>query len=121
MKERIAISEWKVMEVLWQEPNILAAQVVHALTYTGWSDKTIKTLLSRLVKKGLIDYAKEGKSYRYYPLVNREDCIQQESKEFINKIFGGSGKEFMASFLKSENLSKDDIEELKNILNKKGN
>lgn len=119
MKEKIATSEWKVMEVLWVQKEAKSAQVVEALFNTGWSDKTIKTLLSRLQKKGLIDFKKEGRGYIYFPLVEKSDCIEKESNDFVEKIFGGSGKAFMANFLKRENLSESDIEELRALLDEK--
>lgn len=119
MKERVATSEWKVMEVLWQESDLLASTIVDRLSDTKWSGKTIKTLIARLVKKGLIDYVKEGKSYRYSPLINKSECVKQERKDFVEKIFGGSNKAFLANFIKDEKLSSDDIEELRKILDNK--
>lgn len=120
MKEKIATSEWKVMEVLWRVPNSLAHVIIEELQGSGWSDKTIKTLLARLVKKGLVQYTKEGKAYRYYPVVTREECIEQESHEFVERVFGGSGKAFMTSFLKTEKLSRKEIEEIRSLLDEKG-
>lgn len=119
MKEKIATSEWKVMEVLWNESDLLASTIVERLSHTSWSDKTIKTLLARLVKKGLLDFTKEGKSYRYLTIVDRSDCVQQERKAFVDKIFGGSNKEFLTNFIKNESLSKADIDELREMLNMK--
>lgn len=119
MKEKIATSEWKVMEVLWNESDLLASTIVERLSHTSWSSKTIKTLLARLVKKGLLDYVKEGKSYRYFTLVEKSDCVQQERREFVEKIFGGSNKAFLTNFIKNESLSKDEIDELRQMLNNK--
>ncbi len=119
MKEKIAGSEWPVMEVLWDESNLLAAEVIESLSDVEWSDKTVKTLLNRLVKKGLIDYTKEGKSYRYFPLVKRESCIREESKAFVEKVFGGSGAAFLTNMIKNERLSHEEINELRKLLDEK--
>lgn len=107
------------MEVLWEGKKLLAADVAAALVSTGWSDRTIRTLLSRLIKKGVVDYHVEGKSYRYYPVLSKVECIKKESRDFINKIFNGSTKEFVVSFISNENLTKDEIKELRELLDKK--
>lgn len=117
--DRISDSEWVVMEVLWQYPNSLSSEIVRYLSDTDWQDKTIKTLLTRLVKKGVISYKQEGKSYRYYPVVERETCIDRERNNFINKLFKGSKMAFLASFIKQEKLSAEEIKALKTLLDKK--
>ena len=107
------------MEVLWEGKELLAADVAEALVNTNWSDRTVRTLISRLVKKGVVDYHVEGKSYRYYAKFSKEECVKKENREFINKIFHGSAKEYVASFIKNENLTKDEIKELRELLDKK--
>lgn len=120
LKQKISTTEWKVMEVLWRGKEMPAARVVEELKDTGWSDRTIRTLLSRLVKKGVADYRAEGKSYIYFAVISKDECIKKENRDFINKIFNGSVKEFMASLIKNENLTKDEIKKLRELLDKKG-
>ena len=119
MKKKISTTEWKVMEILWSKPNLLASDVVRELLYTKWSDRTIKTLLARLVEKGILSYEKEGRSYRYFPLISKNECIKKEKQDFINKIFNGSNREFITSFIKNERLNKEEIRELRELLNEK--
>lgn len=119
MKEKIATSEWKVMEVLWEKPGAFATEVIEMVQVKEWSDKTVKTLLNRLVKKNLVSYQKEGKAYRYFPTVEKNACVQKESKEFLEKVFGGSSAAFLTAFIKNHKLSKEEIEELHNILDDK--
>ena len=120
LKQKISTAEWKVMEVLWEGKELLASEVAQALEDTGWSDRTVRTLLSRLVKKGVAGYRVEGRSYIYYAVISKDECIKKENRDFINKIFNGSVKEFMASLIKNENLTRDEIKELRELLDKKG-
>lgn len=119
MHEKISPSEWKVMEVLWQQPGALASEIVEALKETTWQEKTIKTMLNRLVKKGNIRFEKEGKAYRYFPMTEREVIRAEESQDFIQRIFGGSVKAFMTNMIKTDALSDDEIRELKRLLDRK--
>ena len=58
---RIAESEWKIMQVLWEHGPLTANEVVHALAgEVKWKSRTIKTLISRLVRKGAVRYREEG-------------------------------------------------------------
>lgn len=120
MKQRISASEWKVMEVLWNKSHLLAVDIIDKLNNLSWSDRTVKTLISRLVDKGAIGYNKEGKSYRYYPILKKDECIKRESRAFIKNFFNGSKKEFIASFIKNEDLTDNDIKELREILDRIG-
>ncbi|MGN1059647.1 MAG: BlaI/MecI/CopY family transcriptional regulator, partial [Clostridia bacterium] len=50
----IAETEWRVMEVLWSRPHSAIGEIKGALSGSGWSDSTIKTLVRRLVQKGAV-------------------------------------------------------------------
>lgn len=118
-KSNIAETEWKVMEVLWDKSPLYAREIADALAHMNWTLATVKTLINRLVGKDAIGYDKEGKTYRYYPKASREDCVQEESKRFVDRIFGGSKKAFMANFVKSTAFTDEEIEELRAILDQK--
>lgn len=121
LKTHIAESEWKIMQVLWREAPLYARDIFEKLTGSSWSEATIKTLLNRLVSKGTVRYKKVGKTYKYYPAVSEKQCRQTESRHFIDKIFNGSRKEFLTAFVQNTKLSSDEINELRKLLDEKGN
>lgn len=116
---KISESEWLVMKAIWDENPITSNRVVEVLSQTTpWNPKTIKTLLSRLVKKGAVGHENEGRSYLYYPLIEEEVLVKAESQSFLKRVFRGALKPMIATMVESENLSEEDIEELKSLLNK---
>lgn len=118
---RISESEWSVMKCLWAKSPSTANEVVDALSARStWKPKTIKTLLNRLVRKKALGYKKDGREYQYYPLVAEAECVRAESQSFLRRVHDGALKPMLASFLETEDLSQEDIEELKRILNRKG-
>ena len=118
---KISESEWQVMKLLWAKSPSTANKVVKALSpATKWKPKTIKTLLNRLVKKKAVGYEKKGREYHYYPLVAEAECVRAESHSFLRRVYGGATKPMLAAFLENEDLSLEDIKDLKRILNKKG-
>jgi BlaI family penicillinase repressor len=117
---KISESEWMVMRVLWAKSPLTANEVVERLTGKAkWKPKTVKTLIDRLVKKGAVKFEKEGRRHRYYPAVERDECIATERQSFIRRVYGGTMKPMLAAFLEDAELSADDISELKEILEEK--
>ncbi len=119
---QISEAEWEVMRLLWTQSPLTANQVVKALSTTKpWKPKTIKTLLSRLVKKKAAGFDRKGREYDYYPLVDEAECVRVESRSFLRRVYGGAAKPMLAAFIENEDLCTEDIDELRRILDKKGN
>lgn len=116
---KIAESEWQILKIIWENPKITANEIIKNIKgKEDWKASTIKTLINRLLKKNAIGFDKVGKEYLYYPLISKDECIIKESQSFLDRVFNGSLNNMLLNFVKSDNLSKADIEELKNILNK---
>ena len=117
---QISATEWQVMKILWANEPLTANEVIQKIEgLTSWKPKTVKTLLGRLVKKNEIAFDKDGRAYVYYPLVAEEDCVKAESRSFLEKVFSGSLNVMFANFLEEKQLSKEEIAELKHILEQK--
>lgn len=119
-KMNISEAEWTVMQVIWSDHPITANEIVQNLeASTEWKEKTIKTLISRLVKKSLLEYAKKGREYLYSPLVTESSCVKNENKSFLNRVHKGNLRLMLTSFLQEEDLSEEEILELQHILAEK--
>jgi BlaI family penicillinase repressor len=117
---RISDAEWAVMKVVWRLRTATARQVVEALaSQEVWKPKTIHTLISRLVGKGALGSEKSGREYVFRPLVMEQECRLAASRSFLGRVFDGEIAPFVACFLSGQRLSRKEIEELKNIINKK--
>ena len=117
---QISDMEWQVMKVLWTSAPLTANEVINKFDgIKSWKPKTIKTLLGRLVKKKAIAFNKDGRAYLYYPLVAEDECVKAESKSFLEKVFSGAFNVMFANFLEEKELSKEEIAELKRILEQK--
>jgi BlaI family penicillinase repressor len=114
---QISDAEWQVMKVLWYKSPLTASQVISQLEEdTNWSPKTIHTLLNRLVNKEALKVDKSTRPYKYYPLVSQEECVREETKLFLEKVYDGSVGMLLANFIKNEKLSQEEIEELRRLL-----
>ena len=116
---RISDAEWRVMEVLWgsEAGGATANQVVAALEgEADWKPKTVHTLLRRLADKGILATKKRGREYVYRAQVSCADSRLAESRTFLNKVFGGRVAGLVATFVEREEVSREEIAELKRIL-----
>lgn len=113
----ISPAELKVLEILWENSPLTASQIIDELAdVESWHDRTVKSLINRLLKKKIIGHKQDGNRYLYYPLLKKNDYLQKTSRSFIYRLFGGKISPLVAHFVKQEKISKEDIQELKHIL-----
>ena len=117
---RISDAEWEVMNVLWDDAPLGAADVAERLAAgTGWTEATVKTLLGRLVRKGALTYSVDGRRYLYRPRVTRERCVRAESRSFVERVLGGRGSRLLVHLVEQTPLSPGEIDELRRLLDDK--
>ncbi len=117
LAERIADSELEVMRVLWEAKMPLPVAEIRKeiCKRTGWEGSTAKTLLYRLQSKGVV-LQESREVYYYSPRVTEDDYNEYMTQSLIDKIYKGSAKNLVASFVSSKKLNDDDIAELQEIL-----
>jgi predicted transcriptional regulator len=118
MAERISEAELAVMEALWASPAPLTAQEVHDRIGRSrdWSDRTVKTMLGRLLAKGVLAHEEDGRRYLYRPAVQRESYVAGESRRLVDRLFGGRAAPLVAHLAEGDGLSPQDIAELEALL-----
>ena len=118
-KQKISEAEYEVMKVIWKNFPVSTNEIIEKFeNKSEWSPKTIQTLISRLVKKGIITYEKQSRVYIYTPLISENEYINQESKSFLDKFYNGTINSMVLNFIEEDALSDEDIDELKKILDK---
>src|SRR4051812_13807431 len=114
---RISGAESQIMEALWTRgplgPDGIVAEVGEA---NGWAPGTVKTLITRLLRKGAIAGAKEAGAYVYRRLLERANYVQAESQSLVDRLFGGEVAPLVAHFAEHRALSPRDIAHLKDLI-----
>ncbi|MES2700700.1 MAG: BlaI/MecI/CopY family transcriptional regulator, partial [Pseudomonadota bacterium] len=106
-----------VMEALWQRSPQTAAEVCDTVCGTrGWTMPTVKTLLARLVTKGVLATQPDGRRFLYTPLVARNAYVGTESRRLVDRLFGGRAAPLFAHLVENEALSEQDIAEIEHLL-----
>jgi len=108
-------SEWKVMEVLWQEGELPAREVALKLGETvGWNKNTTYTVIKKCVEKGAIERREPGFVCR--ALVSQDEARKNEAEALVERVFGGSTELLFASFLNGKKLSAEESERLHKLI-----
>lgn len=110
-------SEWLLMECLWESAPRTGREAVEDLRLrAGWSRSTTLTMLRRMSDKGLIACDGENGTLRYRPLVRREDAVREETRSFLDRVYRGSVSLMVSAMTKEQSLSREELEELREIL-----
>lgn len=114
-------SEWLVMEVFWAvDSSLTAREVIQKLKgKSDMSPRMVRVLLNRLWQKGVLSYAvdeHDARVYHYKAMKSKEECQKEKSRKFVDSYFEGSRKNAMAALLQSAELTKEQFQELEDIL-----
>ncbi|MBQ9249446.1 MAG: BlaI/MecI/CopY family transcriptional regulator [Oscillospiraceae bacterium] len=113
---KISDSELEVMRVLWEAGDALPVTEIRQTLQErkGWEATTVKTLIQRLLGKGAVSQEKR-KVFYYSPLVSEQEYNDWAANDLVQRLFRGSAKELVATLVKSEGLSAQDIDELRTL------
>ncbi len=113
-KINIATSELPIMKVLWEKDNQTSPEIFANIE---GNISTLKTLLKRLVDKGAIKVDEiNSRTYCYSAIISKNDYIKSEQKGFLNRVFDGSKEKMLLSFVSEENITKDDLQQLMDMI-----
>ena len=114
---RLPDSELELMQIIWQqEPPVSRLEIEQRVcAHHALAPTTILTLLTRLCEKGFLSVEKQGRTNLYRPLIAQRDYLAAESRNLLEKLYGGSIKTF-ANALCDSGLSKDDLAQLRELL-----
>lgn len=114
---RLPDSELELMQIIWaQEPPVTRTDIEGALLGEHpLAPTTILTFLTRLCDKGFLVVERRGKVNYYTPLISRRDYLAQASRGVLDRLFGGSVAA-LATSLVDAGVSREDLEELRKIL-----
>ena len=121
LSEKISDSELEVMRVLWEAGDALPITELRQTLHErrGWEATTVKTLVQRLVAKGVLEQEKR-KVFYYRPLVSENEYSDWALSGMVQRLFRGSAKALVATLVQSEGLSDEDIAELRDYFKVEG-
>lgn len=116
METKLFDSELKIMDILWKEGDTSAKRIAEILKeQVGWSKTTTYTIIKKCLDKGAIE--RREPNFICRPLITKEQAQDFETTELINKMYDGAADQLVASILGRKNLSNEEVERLKQLVN----
>ena len=114
---RFSDGEWRIMKVLWKNGSASVGTIADTLREeTAWSNTTVFVMLRRLIANGAVRLDDSVRPQLYYPLVEKEVAIPDETKSFLSKVFDGNVGMLMSSLVGAKEISAKEIADLRAIL-----
>ena len=115
MEYKLYDSELKLLEILWDSGELPARDVAaQAADAVGWSKTTTYTMLKKCVEKGLVERTEPGFLCRALP--TRAEVRRRETRDLIDRMYGGSPDLLVASLLDGKTLSGEEIARLRRMV-----
>ena len=109
--------EQQLMEILWNRRSATVAEVLAKISEQRKAAfNTVQTMLRILERKGYIRHKIEGRAFRYYPIVNRQQASTSALKHLLNRFFDGAPGKLAINILEHEHLSERDLLRLRRLI-----
>lgn len=114
--KRLTRAEEQIMQVLWELESAFVKDIIAHLPLPRPAYNTVSTIVRILEKKGFVGHKSHGKSYEYFTLVSKEEYRKSQFGGFVKNYFENSYKSLASFFTKEENLSLEELEEIKKMI-----
>ena len=113
-------AELRIMEVLWEKAPATVQQVLDSLPTPMLAYNSVLTTIRILEKKGYVEHAKDGRAHLYQPLLGRTEARRSEVRRLVGRFFENSHEELALNILEERGLDADELERLRDLLERGG-
>ena len=108
-------SEWRVMDILWQQNDLTAKELSLRLAKSiGWNKNTTYTVVKKCIEKGAIE--RREPNFVCHAVITKQQAQKEEADALVDKVFGGSAELLFASILSDRSLSKEELARLRALV-----
>lgn len=116
--QELTKAESEIMQLLWKLNEAKVASMIDQIPEPKPAYNTVSTIVRILENKGFVDYKKEGRGHVYFPLIEKEAYTKSKMNRLVNDYFNGSAKSMLSFFVKKNDMSIKDLEEILTEINK---
>jgi len=121
MKKMLTPLEWEIMNSVWKLKGTITVREVLEKTYPNGEKAytTVQSIMNILVEKGYMKRIKKGNVNLYKPKYKKAEFVEDETKTFVERIFGGSFLALANHLVDNEGLTSKEIKKLRDLINNK--
>jgi BlaI family penicillinase repressor len=115
--KKLTKAEEQIMQILWELEKGFVKDIIKHLPKPKPAYNTVSTIIRILEKKGFVSHQAYGNTYQYFPVINKEEYTKAYLKSIVKNYFSDSFKEMVSFFTTEENISIEELEELRKMIN----
>ncbi|WP_407894833.1 CopY/TcrY family copper transport repressor [Lacticaseibacillus sp. N501-2] len=116
----ITPAEWDLMRIVWTKGDVHSRDLITLLQQKrDWSESTIKTLLGRLVKKGLLQVAKSGHRFTYSATVDERVAMDETVQELFAHLCAMKKGQTLVNLVQTTTMTQADLQALQQVVQQK--
>jgi len=115
--KKLTKAEEEIMQILWKLGKGFVKDIIQQLPKPKPAYNTVSTIIRILEKKGFVSHNAYGKSFEYYPLIDKDDYKKAYLKSLVKNYFSDSFQEMVSFFANEENMSIEELEEMRKTIN----
>src|SRR5690348_2527328 len=109
--------QFRIMQVLWERGRASAREITEALNEAEpVAHSTVQTLLRQLEAKGAVGHEAHDRTFVFFPRIKEDKVKRTAARELLDRVFGGDVGSLVAHLLKSERMSRDELNELHRLI-----
>lgn len=116
---KLTRKEEELMKVLWNAKEGFVKNLVEHYPDPKPHYNTISSLIRLLEEKGFVDHKAYGNTHQYFPIISKQDYRKTFIKDVVKDYFDNSYKQTVSLFIEEQNLSKDELDELIQLIQSK--
>ena len=113
--QKLSNTEMDIMQIIWDSKiPVTSSSLLDIFAKEKdkeWKGQTISTFLSRLVKKGLLTFKKNGRTNYYYAKITLDEYKQNEAQSILNKMYMGSISNFLSALYNNKKVTHDELKD----------
>ncbi len=114
--QRLSESESYIMQFFWSRGALKTDELGALAAEKNWKQTTLLTFLSRLAAKGVLAVERVGKQNIYRPLVSRAEYLAAEGRAFLQDVYGGSARDFIAAMVDARGITAAELDDLRRFI-----
>lgn len=119
MKPTISDAELIIMQILWENESLTAKQIIESIEDHSWNEKTIRTFINRLVEKEAVSKEMTSEGFKFNAILTKKEYYRDSNHSFLKKMYSGSVKNMFMNFIEDENISDEEMKEIRDFINSK--
>lgn len=109
-------AELEIMQIIWDKGKVLVHDILDRMEEPKPAYNTVSTIVRILEKKGFVSHKSYGKTYEYFPIIDKKEYTKHFMKGVLNNFFGGSISSLVSFFASDRKITSKETDEILELL-----